>query len=328
MATPVNDSYSAASGSVIAGGRSYAPDGYAVTITTPAQYKMHQRNESNLANVVITGTYTGSPTKIEARFNGGAWTTIVASPAGGTYSGSLANCPTGQGLLEVRFANAHGITASKTHVGVGDIWIVSGQSNNRGQANAAIQPANANSTAVQYDASGNWIALAFTANTSNANYLGRLASYIDAKGVPVGFVNCSIGATNIATWVVGTAKYNAMLARANAVGGSAGLLWWQGESDTAMAQATYEGYLNNIINGWFADTGKKTLIQKLCLSGLDGGANTIRAAQSAVGASNTHVLGVSDMNVWSVSGVHYSTTQEVNDVAAAVWAALEPVAYP
>ena len=328
MATPVNDSYSTPSGGVIAGGRSYAPEGYAVTITTPVQRKMHQRNDSNLANVAITGTYTGSPTKIEARFNGGAWSEIVASPSGGVYSGTLSNCPTGQGTIEVRFANAHGITANNTHVGVGDIWIVSGQSNNRGQAAAAVQPANVNSVAVEYNASGQWVPLVEVGGASVANYLGALASKIDAKGVPVGFVNCSVGSTEAANWVPGQANYNNMLARANAVGGHVALLWWQGESDTSTVQATFETRTNNIINGWFADTGKETFVQKICLAGLPGGAATVRAGQDAVIASNTHIFASADMNVWTVSGVHYSTMQEVNDVAAAVWAALEPVAYP
>lgn len=328
MPNLVADSFWCASGGVIAAGRYFAPAGWAVSISTPLQYQMHQRDGSNQASVAITGAYTGATTGIEARFNGGAWTTICATPTGGSYSGTLTNCPMGQGNLEVRFANAHAVTSSKALIGVGDIYVVSGQSNNRGQANAAIQPANVNSTAVQMDASGTWVALIEVANSSVGNYLGALATKIDAKGIPVGFINCAIGSTEAANWVPGQPNYNSMLARANAAGGHVALLWWQGESDTGTAQATFESRTNSIINGWFSDTGKKTLLQKICLSGLPGGAATVRAGQANVIASNTHIFTSADMNVWTTSSVHYSTTQEVTDVANTLWAGLQPVAYP
>lgn len=63
----------------------------------------------------VSGTYAGStPTSIQGRFNGGAWTTIVASPAGGSFIGTMPGSSPGTGLLEVRFSNSTAITDSIT----------------------------------------------------------------------------------------------------------------------------------------------------------------------------------------------------------------------
>ncbi len=87
---------------------------------------MFQRDGADLADILITGTYTGGPTAIEARWSGGTWTTIDASPNDGVYLGILENQSAGQGTLEVRFANEIGRAASRAHVGIGDVFVISG----------------------------------------------------------------------------------------------------------------------------------------------------------------------------------------------------------
>lgn len=104
-----------------------------ITITTPKTYQVIQRNGSDQANIQISGTYTGSPTAIEASWNGGPYTEIVSNPTGGTYSGTLANQSVGQGTLTVRFTNDINQSASAQYVGVGDIFVIAGQSNFSGR---------------------------------------------------------------------------------------------------------------------------------------------------------------------------------------------------
>ncbi len=104
-----------------------------ITITTPVAYQVFQRNANNHANITITGTYSGTLTAIEASWNGGSYTTIVASPAGGVFSGTLSNQTAGQGMLAVRFTNDTAASSSKSYVGIGDIFVIAGQSNASGR---------------------------------------------------------------------------------------------------------------------------------------------------------------------------------------------------
>lgn len=94
-----------------------------ITISTPSAYQVIQRNGSNQANIAITGTYTGTtPPAIEASWNGGAYTTIASSPSGGTYSGTLSAQSAGQGTLTVRRTDDTTVSASKSYVGIGDVF--------------------------------------------------------------------------------------------------------------------------------------------------------------------------------------------------------------
>jgi len=62
-----------------------------INITNPKSYQVIQRNNSNQADINISGTYTGLPTTIEASWNGGSYQVIDINPVGGVYSGTLAN---------------------------------------------------------------------------------------------------------------------------------------------------------------------------------------------------------------------------------------------
>ena len=66
-----------------------------LNISFPFEGAVFQRSTSNVANLNIAGSYTGSVDKIEARLtsvSGGnniGWTTIHTNPSGGNYTGSL-----------------------------------------------------------------------------------------------------------------------------------------------------------------------------------------------------------------------------------------------
>lgn len=108
-----------------------------ITLTSVVDHRTFQRDGSDQATVPLDGTYTGSPSQIQARFvalgaSPGSWTTVVASPSGGTYSTTL-TVATGQGTLEVR-ANYAGTYAyvRRAQVAVGDIYWTIGTSNGVG----------------------------------------------------------------------------------------------------------------------------------------------------------------------------------------------------
>lgn len=90
----------------------------AITITSPATGASYYTDETSPANISISVNWVGNitPTGIQARHNGAAWTNIISSPTGNSGTGTLLNVPVGTGLLEVRFANNPEIVASVSNI--------------------------------------------------------------------------------------------------------------------------------------------------------------------------------------------------------------------
>lgn len=310
--------------------------GSTIALTAPAAYRMHQRNvATNTASVTISGTYTGSPGSIEYRFAGGAWATLVASPVGGTFSQAV-TLPTGQGDLEVRFSSDTGVIASRALVGVGDVYIVAGQSNHVGAASQTVQPAPGAFTAVQLDtATMQWKPLqeGLTQATNfsgqsgyGGSYIGALSNRLQANGVPVAFIPVAKGSTRIDQWQRYDPdptnpywNYGGMLGKWNAAGGGRAMLWWQGEADASngTAAATFESLTNDMINDWMADTGTPVFMVKITT--FNAAATTIRASQDAIAAGNTNVIGIADGGGAYSGDVHYLTSAQINSVADAIY---------
>lgn len=258
-----------------------------IAITTPVSYQVFQRDGSNVGDIAITGTYTGSPTAIEARFNGGAWATIDASPAAGSYSGTLSNQAPGQGTLEVRFTNETDTTSSRTLVGVGDIFVCAGQSNMSGRGTSNQSYSHATLKACLFGNDYTWKELSdpYDSATSQTDavssdagvvagsFIPLLATELMAlTGVPVAFIPCAKGATGIdPDHLPGVdhqdraTLYGSMVYRALQVGGVKCVLWFQGETDAinGVSQADYNADLDTIANAIQADLGVKLMACKL-----------------------------------------------------------------
>lgn len=319
-------------------------------ITRAMPYRMFQRDASNNGTVRLKGTYTGTPTAIEYRWKGGTWTTLDAAPAGGVFDKTVTLTGVGQGALEVRFANNTSVAASMPAVGVGDVFIVGGQSNHVGMSPAYVSPqapaSNPTWISVQLNKDGVWRqhhdtqANRFDMNTDAdaeypvqtydspglGSYFGALATKIMAGGVPVAFVACALGSTGISAWGVSTSTnslYGAMLARANEIGAHKAVLWWQGEYEAGAGgytQAQYVSALNEIINDWFTRTGRKWFITAIN-EGQRAYYAEISAAIKEVGQTNPNVQGYCDMyGAFDLSASHYETVGEVNEVATRAFA--------
>jgi hypothetical protein len=130
-----------------------------VQISFPTSRAVLQRNGANQAAIRVTGFYSTSVSRIEARLvardGQGAstdWRTIQDNPAGGVYAGDL----TGQGgwyNLEVRGMAGDqqvGSVAVVERVGVGEVFIIAGQSNAQGYHQDAPNPRNDRVNAVNY----------------------------------------------------------------------------------------------------------------------------------------------------------------------------------
>lgn len=114
-----------------------------INITYPKSRAVFQRNNSNISPIYIAGNYTTFADRIEARAiarpmtpNQGTstnWTVIQSNPSNGYYFGSL-NLSGGWYDLEVRHFNGTTNlgTSSIERIGVGEVFLIGGQSNATG----------------------------------------------------------------------------------------------------------------------------------------------------------------------------------------------------
>ncbi|GLU55834.1 T9SS type A sorting domain-containing protein [Dyadobacter frigoris] len=116
-----------------------------ITVTYPSNRVVFQRDNSNQASVVIAGYFAGCADRVEARFvpreigqgtaapAGGGWATVQENPRSGNFYGSM-SVTGGWYKLEVRVIvdNAESVTTTVERVGVGEVFVVAGQSNATG----------------------------------------------------------------------------------------------------------------------------------------------------------------------------------------------------
>lgn len=113
------------------------PPSGSVSISVPAERCVYQRNNANWAPLPIRGSCSGNVTRVDAKVSARTpgqgsssdWTTIDPAPSGGSYRGSLA-VSGGWYMLEVRAWVGDSIVAGaqRDHVGVGEVFAVSGHS--------------------------------------------------------------------------------------------------------------------------------------------------------------------------------------------------------
>lgn len=211
-----------------------------ISVSTPVQYQTLQRDGSSEADIVITGTYSGSPTAIEASFNGGDYATIDASPSGGSFSGTLSAQAAGTGTLTVRWTNDTGVSDTVANFRIGDVFLWIGQSNQDGRFTNSQAFSGGVGCSI-YDEDDAWINLASgyqAPGQSTYSVLPLLASHIVGEtGVPCAFICETEGATGLvspdANWASGGARYTAAMTAVSASGinGCKLILWYQGERD-------------------------------------------------------------------------------------------------
>jgi hypothetical protein len=113
-----------------------------VNIDYPTSRAVFQRDKNNSATIYISGSYTRILDRIEAKLtpiNGGQgvdWTPIHLNPQGGFYSGSITSSG-GWYNLEVRGMRGNDQVGSQTvsPIGIGEVFLIAGQSNGQGYKN-------------------------------------------------------------------------------------------------------------------------------------------------------------------------------------------------
>ncbi|AKD58844.1 T9SS type A sorting domain-containing protein [Spirosoma radiotolerans] len=130
-----------------------------IQVSFPTSRAVLQRNNANQATIRITGYYTASVTRVEARLQARDgqgtsidWRTIQDNPAGGVFAGDISGSG-GWYNLEVRGMNGDqqvGNTTTVERVGIGEVFIVAGQSNAQGIHQNAPNPQNDRVNCVNY----------------------------------------------------------------------------------------------------------------------------------------------------------------------------------
>lgn len=308
-----------------------------ITISSPVQYRVFQRGAGGQGTISISGTYTGDPGAMEASFNGGGWQRISDPPTSGVWSGQLANQDAGQGTLSVRWIGNAGSVVSVNLIGIGDIFVIAGQSNACGMAESNQSYSNATLKACLFgndyawkelvdpvdSNSGQVDAVSADAGTGGSCWPRLATRYLASQGVPCAFIPCAKVGTQITTdWAIPTnhqdrtTLYGSMVYRALQVGSVKCVLWWQGESDAVngTAEATYNAALDTLANAVASDLGVKLLPCKLEMMNdapwnFPANRDIINAAINTAWGDNANIAPGPDLSGYDFGGIHFSAAQ-------------------
>jgi hypothetical protein len=250
-----------------------------VTLTSPLDYQVFQRSSRLKGRVLIRGQAQAVPglagTHVEARLTGtslqgplaGNWVRLKMDSASGSFSGAIETIPGGFYQCEVHLVRAHASVAQITvpHVGVGEVFVVAGQSNatNYGEVKQTTQ------TGMVTVFSGKAWQLADDPE-SGVQDTSKNGSFMPAFGdalyrkyqVPIGVAPVGHGSTSVRQWLPADSPvltmptmtryvthnaqnalvsdgtlFNGMMMRIDQLGkhGFRAVLWHQGESDAHQA---------------------------------------------------------------------------------------------
>ncbi len=214
---------------------------------------------------------------------------------GETFSGLLTAPAGGWHRLEVRSV-VDGVVmgmATVEKVGVGEVFVVAGQSNSANHGEERLAPAT--DRVVCLDPEGVWRVAADPqpgASGDGGSFLPALGDRLEAEfNVPIGLVACGIGATSVREWLPEGSRFPApptLTARVRTAAGGGfesdgaafamlvgrmrqleptgfrGVLWHQGESDANQQDPSrtlpgplYEAMLGRVIRATRADLGRE-----------------------------------------------------------------------
>ena len=236
---------------------------------------MFQRTFENRAWIPLTGTFPGSADRLEARvvvregYDGSDtdWTPLLRDPDGVGISGGLWVDGGGWYQLEVRVLSGGAISEQTRveHFGVGEVFVMAGQSNSANSGSVLLIPQDDRVTRPSKltEPAGEWVLAADPQPFANGGGgspwppMGdRLA---DAFKVPIGMISVGVGTTTVSQWQPTTTLYPRLREALTFLGpnGLRAILWHQGESDTlaGTSSALYATLLQNVIHASRNDAG-------------------------------------------------------------------------
>lgn len=313
-----------------------------LTISSPAPYQVFQRS-AGMADITISGYVANSPSySIEVSLDGVNWQWLTTSDVP-FFHGVIAGIPQGQYTISVRIVG-NATQKDVPFVGIGDIFVIAGQSNASGRlvyrqvySHPALKAGLFTNAYTWGELKDFTDSITSQRDTISAGDYGvgsvwpLLVTHIMAdQGVPVGFVPCAKGGSSITQWqpvypLTQTTLYGSCVNRILTVGGAKVVLWLQGETDagTNMASDIYTERLNTLADAFQADTGLSMMVAQLhTLTRISVAAQMeIRQAIFSADESNENIITGPDLSVIRANdyiGQHF-TTNAAGQLAADLW---------
>lgn len=323
-------------------------------IIYPQPYTLFQRDSATKGTIRIRGAFPVGrrPAKLEARFADGTWQNLNLKP-GADDSSFVGAIPAtvGQGLLEVRSLGGSALTASVECVGVGDLFLITGQSNADGRGKEMVR----------LDPSNPYVGVKYRRNvwsqgddpSANDTDTGSpwpivLNSLIPDQKVPMGFIAAAVGSTVVRQWIrtEGATAEKAwnpggMYARALAIVRTAtdggmkirAVFYYQGENDMThwnnmSVLGDYDAYKTGLVaavSGFWDAYQVPILVGQLTYETDRLKCDSIRRAQQEVWREHPHALpGAITYDICGRTGWtgHYATAAEMKEYAGRWTAAI------
>jgi hypothetical protein len=314
-------------------------------VTSPAPYQVFQRGGDGLGQVVVRGVSRGLGSRVQASWGEDVWHTGRVG-AHGLFSLVLRGRPAGQATLRVRPLGQSSVTRAVPFVGIGDVFVIAGQSNASGRGIAYSRYENPVLRAGLFGNDDHWKELRDPVDSAakqvDAVSVDRLArgsvwplvatDLVAADPVPVAFVPCPRSTTSIFQWLRAEGSpysaatlYGSMVRRARAAGGVRAVLFWQGEADAraAVPKDQYEAALRTLAGEVRDDLGVPLVAAQI--GDYDerytaAGVNGIRLAQEGAWDQGPVVPGPVLYDIDLQGRVHFTQPFEL-EVAARRWTA-------
>jgi len=249
----------AAAGSLCYPGYAQEADEVTAQVLSPTEYQIVQRDAANQGSIAVVVHIDGEPTTVEARLElmPGAyegtptdWTALTATDEAGEYTGEVTAVAGGWYELQVRIPAApdNPTVATVPRVGVGEVFVIAGQSNAANHGEVPLRPEDDRVAAY---GDGAWrlgydpMPGATGLGGSPWPHLGDLL--VRQLQMPVGFASVAVGGSESAFWLPGSEGYDLLVSVLKELGvnGARAVLWHQGESDN-IAGTTAEEYYQNL----------------------------------------------------------------------------------
>lgn len=215
----------------------------------------------------------------------------MGRPRWGRFQGRLV-LPDGWSLVGLQAVqNDFPVWRRVFRVGVGEVFLVAGQSNALGSAGTLFgAPGDVRSGRLTEVGQMDWFAGDDPQSSQSGGSVWPLvgAKIAVGTGVPVAFINVAIGQTRVAEWLPGTPAYERMKAalRATRPHFVRAVLWHQGEADVGAktSEQAYYDHLADIIREFRRESPGLPVPWLVSLNGNAGGAASaeIRRAQARI----------------------------------------------
>lgn len=324
-----------------------APAGGSLTISTPSAFEVHQRSGTT-GSIQITGSVSGSTEDIEASFNGGAYVTIATAVAPGSFSGTLTGQAQGMGTLTVRKKVTIAESATVANVGIGDVFVVGGDSISEGRGtNAQSFGGSINAACFRQDNLWKIGNDAVDTGTSIGSHWPILARRImDDQSVPVAFISVGTGSTDVAgsnnQWAKPNSSYGQLTTQVtnSTVASVRGVLMHLGPNAvvnaSTLSKATYNAAIDTLAANLAADVVSAPKLHLGIFGEVSTGSppdrvtalNNLRSAILEAHGDNANVLpGPCLIELDYADGVHPQSDAALQAVANRWWVALKASLY-